>query len=38
MTKRHRIHLALAVVGVLVLTACVAGPNNVLGVAVHATS
>jgi hypothetical protein len=29
MTRKHQIYLALAVVGVLALTACAAGPNNV---------
>jgi hypothetical protein len=29
MTKKQRIHLGLAVVGVLVLSACAAGPNTV---------
>ncbi|TDU83843.1 hypothetical protein EV138_6307 [Kribbella voronezhensis] len=29
MTTRHRIFLVLAVAGLLVVTACAAGPNNV---------
>jgi hypothetical protein len=29
MTKKHRIQLTLAVIGILVLAACAAGPNNV---------
>src|SRR6266536_2459798 len=29
MTGKHRMYVAMAVVGVLALTACAAGPNNV---------